>query len=87
MRNYPLCRVCGKPTGNYNIKTHRKCCRGKNHHNAKPIVQCDKDGYIVTKWNALIEIERITGMAEKSIRRALKGERKTAYKFIWKYEM
>jgi len=86
MRNYPPCRICGKPCGWYDRTAHLKCIKGKNHHNSKRIIQCNKEGNVLTKWNALVEVERMARMTSKSIRRALSGHRKTAYGFIWKYE-
>ena len=32
---YPLCKICGKMTGDYHSTLCRNCCVGKNHHNWK----------------------------------------------------
>jgi len=89
MRNYPKCRICGKPTKYYQSTAHLKCIKGKKHHcvkRSKPFYQIDKKtGDIVAYWNSLGEIQRLLGYRPYYVQRALHGKFKTFKKFIWRY--
>ena len=88
MYHFPLCKICGKPVGWYDRKAHLKCIKGKNHHSnrlSKPITQYTKDGKFVTKWDSLMQLERVVGGRRQHVRDVCLGKRKTAYGFTWKY--
>ena len=54
---------------------------------AKPIVQCDLDGNELTKWKSMYHVGKMTCWKYKwqLIGKVCRGERLTAYGFIWKY--
>lgn len=56
-----------------------------NKKNMKPFCQYNKLGDLITTWKCITEMENCTGMKASNVRKALCGELKTAYKFIWKY--
>lgn len=51
---------------------------------SKPIAQYTKDGKLVQKWSSAAECCRKNGWTISHVRRAAKGERKTAYGFVFK---
>ena len=51
----------------------------------RPVVQYNKEGKKINKFNSGLEAERITGTGRMSIRKCCNNERKTAGGFIWKY--
>jgi len=55
-------------------------------HKAKPIIQRDKKGNIITEWKSLMELERIVGQRRSHVADVCKGRRKSAYGFLWKYK-
>lgn len=59
---------------------------GKDCLSSKKIGQYDLDGVIIHQWYGAKEIERKMGYKCSVINRAARGERKTAYGFVWKYE-
>lgn len=59
------------------IKVHKYRC--------KPFYQCDKKGNILTRWQSMGELERLTSFKRKAVTKVLHGEFKTHKKFIWKY--
>lgn len=52
---------------------------------SKPVKQYDLDGNLLNTYESAKWIKRNLGYDDRSISRACKGERKTAYGFIWKY--
>ena len=60
--------------------THRDNVRkGRN----KPILQYDLDGNFIREWPSATDVGR---EAQKNIVNCLKGRRKSAYNYIWKYK-
>ena len=49
----------------------------------KPILQYDLDGNFIREWECAYYVGKV---AVKSINNCLKGRRKTAYGYIWKYK-
>ncbi len=60
--------------------------KGIDNKRSQPISQFTSDGKCVMNWAGAREAERVTGMKQSSIWRALNGLQKTAYGFIWKYK-
>jgi len=62
--------------------------KGKfGHSNSKVIIQLDKDGNFLKRWNSSNEIYRETGYNHRNIRECCSGtKRKTAHGFKWKFE-
>lgn len=62
----------------------------KSHINniklSKPILQYTIDGEFIKEWVSMSEIQRQLGFNISLLCRCCKGERKTAYKYIWKYK-
>jgi hypothetical protein len=88
MRNYPKCRICGKPTKYYQSTAHLKCIKGKGHHchrRQKPFIQISKKGEIISYWNSLGEIQRLLGIRPYHIQRVLHGKFKTFKGSYWRY--
>jgi len=85
-----LCVVCHQPLTRKGTKRHRSCGVGK-YNNAyklgkcKAFVQLSKDGKVVTKWDSLMQLERVVGGRRQHVRDVCQGRRKTAYGFIWRY--
>ena len=67
-------KIGGKKTGAINGK---KC--------SKPILQFTKDGTLIKEWPSAHEAERKLGIAQSSIGKCLKGYRKSAGGFVWRY--
>lgn len=53
--------------------------------NSKMIAQFDKRGNFIKKYSSIIEAERQTNISNGTICDVLKGRRKTAGGYIWKY--
>ena len=61
---------------------------GKNFRKLRAILQYDKDGNLVKKWKSMTEILKKNPKYRKSaIYNYMRGETKTAYGYIWKYEI
>jgi hypothetical protein len=90
-----ICR-CGKTLDRKVTKMCWNCYKGKRHQNykkawgslkeIKPVYQYDKKENLLTTWTCLTEVSRLTHMKFGNIRKALSGELKTAYGFIWRHE-
>ena len=52
---------------------------------SKPVGQYTCDGELVKIWPSAIEVQRQAGFSQGNISQVAKGNRKTAYGFIWKY--
>lgn len=55
------------------------------NNSKKEILQCDKNGVTIKKWNSIKQAADSFGVKSPNISRALRGERKTYKGFIWKY--
>lgn len=53
---------------------------------AKQVEQCDLNGNLIATWKSTHEIQRQLGFFQSSISACCRGERQTAYGFIWKYK-
>lgn len=59
----------------------------KNHPNkSKKVLQYDLNGNLIKEWPSTREIERQLGFDSSHIAGCCRGERKTAYGFIWRYK-
>lgn len=69
-------------------ETKRKMSEVKigNNYSAKPVIQYTLDGEFVNEWKSATEAERQLGYRSRGITRCARGERKHAYKYIWKYK-
>lgn len=71
------------PSGNnLNPITRRKNSLSKSVR----IYQYTKNGEFVKEWTSAMDVERQTGLYRANIGRCCRGEAKSAYGFIWKYE-
>ena len=85
-------------TGEYNCNfgTRNKTISNKlngnknaaNKHKGKSVLQLDKNGKFVQKYISALEAARTIGNEnmESLISKCCRGEKQTAYGFIWKYE-
>ena len=51
-----------------------------------PIIQFTKDGEFIKEWPSLNEAERQLGISKSNICQCLKGRRKLARGFVWRYK-
>ena len=65
--------------------TFNLCKKGSNNHNAKPVIQYDKDMKFIKQWYSIADIERELGYDHRGICQCLKGNCKTIYGYIWRY--
>ena len=72
-----LCEKCGK-IGGKSLSRIEKC--------SIPILQFTKDGTLIKEWPSLHEAERQLGIPQKNICHCLKGRRKSAGSFVWRYK-
>lgn len=72
---------------NNNYGTRKDRCRKKMliTSESKQIAQYTLDGRLVKIWDSMRDIERELGYSSGHICRCCKGQRKTAYGFIWTY--
>lgn len=76
------------PQYNHNYGT-RNIRAGKsltNGNNSIPVFQYDLEGNFIKKWPSANEIKRVLGLKIQHICEVCRGERKSAYGFIWKYK-
>lgn len=59
---------------------------GKESTSARVIQQLDMNGNLIAEHHGAREVERKFGYKFSGINRAARGERKTAYGYIWKYK-
>lgn len=59
---------------------------GANNYKARTVLQLDKDGNVVKKWECIKDAERVLGIHAPNILKCCNGKRKTTGGFIWKYE-
>ena len=67
-------KILGKKYGTINGKKR-----------SKPILQFSKDGTLIKEWPSLSEAYRHLGIACQNICTCLKGRRKSAGGFVWRY--
>lgn len=53
---------------------------------AKAVCQYTKDGILIKEWPSTMEIERELGLCNSNISRCCRGERKTAYGYVWSFK-
>ena len=70
---------------NFN-KGHNDRKNGINNKQSKAVLQFNINGKLINRYHSMKYAGRVTGFEVKSIRRTCKGERKTAYGFVWRYE-
>lgn len=58
---------------------------GKDHHSSKAVNQYDLNNNFIKRWDSMMDIQREKGFFCAPISYCCKGERRTAYGFIWKY--
>ena len=59
---------------------------GKNHHSAKAIIQYDREGNFINRFDTAVDAEKATGVLRSGICVCAKGRYKTAGGYIWRYE-
>lgn len=75
---------------NCNFGTRNKRLSEKNKANkalwCKPVVQKDKDGNVIARYDSRLDAERETGIHNRHISECCNGQRKTANGYIWENE-
>ena len=66
-------------------KLHREQREKWGKKNSISIIQLTKDGELVKEWPSACEAERQLGIAQSHICSCLKGYRKSAGGFVWRY--
>lgn len=70
----------------YNANTQKiKQVKKIGKDNSIKIYRCDLNGKILSEYKSLANAERYTGIQKSNINKCLKGVRKTAGGYIWKY--
>lgn len=67
-------------------KLHREQMRNCWKKRSLPILQFTKDGRFVKEWPSACEAERQLGICQSHICNCLKGYRKSAGGFVWRYK-
>jgi len=67
------------------VKTGLVKC-GYDSKLSKPFRQYSLDGTFLKDWPSLLNMQKELGFNHCNIQKCLKGKRKTAYSFIWKYK-
>jgi group I intron endonuclease len=55
-------------------------------NNSKPVLQYDKQGNFIKKWECGFDAARFLGKQNSAISECCYGKRKTAYNYIWKFK-
>lgn len=71
-------------TQKYNMN-YGTCPTRIGNANSKSVLQLDKNGLVIKKFNSIIEAKRQTGISYGYISDVLHGRRKTAGGFVWQY--
>lgn len=58
---------------------------GKDHPSSKPVNQYDINGRFIKQYESCVEAGKELNLGHGNIQRCARGERKTAYGYIWKY--
>lgn len=53
---------------------------------AKPLLQFDKDGNFIKRWESLRAAAKALGVSPGNVSSACNGKQQTSYGFIWRYE-
>lgn len=69
--------------GNKNGMYGRK---GAECPNSKTVLQYDKNNNLIKEWGSTMDVQREMGFVQSNIGSCCRGERKTAYGYIWKYK-
>lgn len=86
-----------KEKSNLEWKTHRDNCNHGTRNErmretltngklSKPVIQLSLTGDFIREWPSTKEIERQLGFDFSTVAKCCRGERKTAYGFIWMYK-
>lgn len=59
---------------------------GKNHPSSKAVLQFDMDGNFIKEWESCVEAGKALKLCGGSIQRCARGDRNSAFGFIWKYK-
>lgn len=59
---------------------------GKDHPSSKPVLQYALDGTFIREWENPIEAGKTLHLCGGSIQRCARGDRKTAFGYLWKYK-
>ena len=59
---------------------------GANSYKARAVIQLDKEGNFIKKWECINDAVRDLGIHEANIVKCCNGKRKTTGGFAWKYE-
>lgn len=59
---------------------------GKEHPSSKPVLQYDLNNNFIKEWENSIEAGKQLGVKGSSIQRCARGDRKTAFGYIWRYK-
>ena len=70
---------------NYGTHNERVGDSNRNGKLSKQVAQYSLDGNLIKIWPSTMEIRRQLGFSQGNIASYCRGERKTAYGFIWKY--
>jgi len=57
----------------------------RNARISKPVGQYTREGELVKVWQSTREVQRQLGFDQATISKVARGERKTAYGYVWKY--
>lgn len=60
---------------------------GKDHGSSKKIIQFDKNGKLIKKWDSLTDVTRELRIWKSNICKCCEGKRKTAGGYVWKYNI
>lgn len=59
---------------------------GKEHPSSKPVIQYDLHNNFIKEWENCVEAGKQLNVNASSIQRCARGERKTAFGYIWRYK-
>ena len=76
---------------NLNLLSHRDnicwgtCPKRIGEPQSKPVIQKSLQGEVIRIWSSLMEIHRELGYSYGNISSCCRGNRKSAYKYLWEY--
>lgn len=76
--------VTAKENCNHGTRTARMA-KAVAKTKSKPVGQYTRDDKLIKIWQSTIEVQRQLGYYHSSIGAVARGERKTAYGYVWKY--
>lgn len=59
---------------------------GIENSSSKPVIQLDKAGNVLSKFDGIMEANRKTGIIYQNISKCCCGERKSAGGYVWKFD-